>query len=320
MNYDVYAIGNALVDFLLFVDDDYLASHDIAKGVMTLCAEPAAERLASDVSENVIMCSGGSAANTVVGLVIAGGTGCYGGKVGRDRLGDFYRRDLNDLGIEFFGARGELPTGSCASLITPDGERSMLTHLGASTSLGRTDISEEAVSGSSFIYIEGYLWDSDSAREASLWAMELARKHGVKIAFSCSDPFLVDRFRDDFRKVTAEYVDLLFCNDQEAMMLTQVDEVAQAAQEIGQVIEHVCVTLGARGALVVNQGAMRQTAALPVIRAVDTTGAGDLYAAGVLRGLTLDLDLVSSSLLGARLAGAVIENVGARLIPENLEH
>jgi sugar/nucleoside kinase (ribokinase family) len=318
MKYDVYGIGNALVDFLLFVDDDYLSRQNVAKGVMTLVGEPVAERLAAAAEGDIIMCSGGSAANTIVGLAAAGGSGCYCGKVGGDRLGEFYRDDLKKLGVDLFGSCSHLPTGSCASLVTPDGERSMLTHLGASTTLESSDIDADAIKESSYIYLEGYLWDSESARQASVSAMEIARKHGVKIAFSFSDPFLIDRFRDDFLHISREYVDLLFCNDQEATMITEVDEPILAAAKLGKMTERICVTLGSDGAVVVDQSTARQTPALPVSRAVDTTGAGDLYAAGVLRGLTLGLDLVSSSLIGARLAGAIVETIGARLTRESL--
>jgi hypothetical protein len=311
--YDVYGLGNALVDYLLFVDDSYLVERGITKGVMSLVEEPADERLGDDGATKVVKCSGGSAANTVVGLQVAGGHACFGGKVGEDSLGEFYRQDLRELGIDCHGGPAPARTGSCVSLITPEGERSMLTYLGASVDLTTDDIVESAVAESSYLYLEGYLWDSPAARAASIRAMELARRHNTRIAFSYSDPFLVNRFRDDFLQVTREYVDLLFCNGDEATAITGTEGAQAAALKLVEFSEQICITLGEQGSLVGSQGWVHPTPSLPVARVVDTTGAGDLYAAGVLRGLTLNLDLVGASLLGSRLAGAVIQHVGARL-------
>ncbi len=311
--YDVYAIGNALVDFLLSVEEEYLVRRGIDKGSMTLVTEPADAGLSESEIKRAQKCSGGSAANTIVGLAVLGGRGAYSGKVGRDSLGVFYRQEMRELGIDFFGSGSSERTGTCLSLVTPDGERSMLTYLGASTGLTKDDISEEAITSSTYIYLEGYLWDSESARQASLAAMQMAGKYNTKVAFSFSDSFLVDRFRDDFLQVSRDYCDLLFCNEQEAMMITGTDNVNAAAAELSSLTHQLCITLGPRGALIVQNRQTHYTPALSVEKVVDTTGAGDLYAAGVLRGLTLGLDLVSSSLLGARLAAAVVEIIGARI-------
>jgi sugar/nucleoside kinase (ribokinase family) len=319
LRYDVYGIGNALVDFIVFVDDSYLNSRGIAKGMMTLQAEPWQEAIADIAPDKMIKCSGGSAANTVAGLVVVGGRACYSGQVGDDPLGEFYREDLREQGVDLLTAgHDDRLTGSCVSMVTPDGERSMLTFLGASVDLDESAVDEDAIADSHFVYIEGYLWDSESARRAAIRAMEAARAAGTRVSFSYSDPFLVQRYADDFRRVSKEYVDLLFCNDQEATMLTGVDDIAKAALELGALVPQVCITLGADGALVSSKQVVRRTPALEVVDLKDTTGAGDLYAAGVLRGLSLKLDLVSASLLGARLAAAIVENVGARLMPEML--
>jgi sugar/nucleoside kinase (ribokinase family) len=316
--YDVYGVGNSLVDTLATVSDGYLADKGIAKGVMTLVDQPAAVDLKAVAADQVSRCSGGSAANTIAGLVAAGGRACFAGKVGDDKLGQFYRDDLAALKIKMTGAPASQHTGSCVSLITPDGERSMLTYLGAATQLESSDLDFDLIADSHFLYLEGYLWDSPTARDASVRALETAKRRGTKVAFSCSDPFLVTRYRDDLLRAVCDYVDLLFCNDEEARQMMETDDTAVAAKQLQRLVPQLCVTLGEQGALVATDQYQRETPALPARRVVDTTGAGDVYAAGVLRGLTLGLDLVSASLLGARYGAAIVERVGARLLPEML--
>jgi len=312
MTYDVYGIGNALVDYLAHVTDDFLVDNRIDKGVMTLVDKPS-NYLLDSFSEDVVMCSGGSAANTMVGVAMLGGKGCYSGKVGDDDLGNFYRNDLQKMGVDFFAKPTNLPTGSCVSLISKDGERSMQTFLGASTALQKDDINRQAVKDSKFIYIEGYLWDSPTGREAALFSMELARQAKTRVAFSFSDPFLVNRFGKEFIALANDHIDLLFCNDQEAMRITGRSTPEQAIVDLGKLCNQVCITLGADGAIIKDADTVRKTPALAAKQVVDTTGAGDLYAAGVLRGLTAGFDLVCSSMIGARAASAIVEQVGARL-------
>lgn len=311
--FDVYGVGNALVDFLATVSDEYLTKHGIAKGVMTLVDIPARIEVAELKAGKVSRCSGGSAANTITGLVAAGGRACLAGKVGDDELGRFYRDDLAALNIEFTGANADKHTGSCVSLITPDGERSMLTYLGAAILLDESDIDFELIPESRYLYLEGYLWDSESAQAASLKAIEAAKACGTLVSLSCSDPFLVSRYRDDLLQLAREDVDLLFCNDEEARQMIETDDTAVAVEELRKLVPQLCVTLGEKGALIATREYIRETPALPVEQLVDTTGAGDIYAAGVLRGLTAGHDLLSASLLGARYAAAIVERVGARL-------
>ncbi len=316
--YDVYAIGNALVDYLTFVSDDFLNDNDIKKGIMSLVDSPPQESVKLPANENLIRASGGSAANTIVGLAVLGGRGCYTGKVGDDEPGAFYRENLNDAGVDFITSSPVSSTGSCLSLVSQDAERSMLTFLGAATQLTKDDIDEAAVADSRWLYIEGYLWDSETAREAALKAMEKAKSSGCKVALSSSDPWLVERYHDDFSRINDEYVDLLFCNEHEARELTGYRDPEQAAAKLARAVDLVFLTRGEHGAVVAFDEIIRATLQLPVETVVDTTGAGDLYAAGVLRGLTLGFDPIASSMLGARTAAAIVAKIGARLEKSDL--
>lgn len=313
MKYDVCGIGNALVDYLALVDDEFLTKNGIRKGIMTLVDFPGTEKSLEDNPKGFERCSGGSAANTIVGIEKMGGRTCFSGKVANDSNGEFYRKDMEAVGVDFFSNPIDGTTGSCVSFVTPDGQRSMLTHLGVSSDLTRSDISEDFIANSTYLYIEGYQWSTDTARGSSLYAMELARKHNTRIAFSYSDPFMAKSFRDDFMRITKEYVDLLFCNEDEAMAVALESTPNAAIDILKSHAETVCVTTGADGAIVAADGKVTATPALKVDKVVDTTGAGDLYAAGVLRGLTTGFDLVCSSMIGSRIAAAVVCQIGARL-------
>ncbi len=313
MLYDVYGIGNALVDYLAFVDDEFLGMNGIEKGLMTLVDSPATEMFFGANLPGFEKSSGGSAANTVVGIVKMGGRTCFSGKVAKDLDGRFYSDDLAMVGVHFRSHPIDGVTGSCVSLVTPDGQRSMLTHLGVSGVMTRSDISEEFIADSQYLYVEGYQWSSDPARDASIYAMELARKRGTKIAFTYSDPSIVRSFHGDFMRVTQEYVDLLFCNEDEAKQITGEQSSLAAITILKSYVDMVCVTTGPAGALVATNDEVTATPPLKVEEVVDTTGAGDMYAAGVLRGLTVGFDLVCSSMIGSRMAAAVVGQVGARL-------
>ncbi len=317
--YDVYAIGNALVDFLILVEDQFLIDKGIRKGLMTLVDQPAQLTLEGLDHREITRCSGGSAANTIVGLSILGGRGCYSGKVGDDDLGSFYRSNLLEAGIELFVSPDTKPTGSCVAFISPDAERSMLTFLGASTDLTDSDIHEDALRDSRYLYIEGYLWDAPLARTAAIHAMQKAKHHGVQVAFSFSDPWLVERFRDDFTQLLKEYVDVLFLNEREAGEITGYEDAAMASKQLSKMVKQLCLTCGEDGAIIACDGRIRRTPRLTIEKVIDTTGAGDLYAAGVLRGLSLGFDLASSSMIGARAAAAVVEKIGARLSAVDLQ-
>ena len=313
MKYDVYGIGNALVDYQALVDDEFLTKNNIQKGIMTLVDFPGTEKSLEDNPKGFERCSGGSAANTIVGVEKMGGKTCFSGKVANDPNGEFYRRDMETVGVDFFSNPIDGTTGSCVSFVTPDGQRSMLTHLGVSSDLTLSDISEEFIANSTYLYIEGYQWSTQTARGASIYAMELARKHNTRIAFSYSDPFMAKSFRDDFLNITKEYVDLLFCNEDEAMAIAHESTPNAAIDILRSHAEMVCVTTGSDGAIVAVDGEVTATPALRVNKVVDTTGAGDIYAAGVLRGLTTGFDFVCSSMIGSRMAAAAVSQIGARL-------
>jgi len=313
MEFDVYGIGNALVDQVAFVDDDFLIRNDILKGTMALVGEPASQSSHAGGPLDYEKCSGGSAANTIVGLSQMGGRAAYTGKVAADGNGEFYRSDLKDAGVEFSSQPGDGHTGVCVSYVTPDGQRSMLTYLGVSSDLARSDINEDIIKSARYLYVEGYQWSAEKARDASEFAMELAQRHGTKVAFTYSDPVMAQTYGTDFRRVTKDLVDLLFCNEIEAMSITGTDTIEDAIDIIKPDVGMVCVTAGSRGALVAGEEVITETPALRVDKLVDTTGAGDMYAAGVLRGLTLGFDLVTASMIGSRMAAIVVSQVGARL-------
>lgn len=317
--YDVYAIGNALVDFLTFVDDQFLIDKGIRKGLMTLVDHPAQATLSDLDHSEVTRCSGGSAANTIVGLSVLGAKCCFSGKVGNDELGAFYRANMTESRIDFFVTPDSKPTGSCISFVSPDAERSMLTFLGASTDLTDSDIHVDALVESRFLYIEGYLWDSPKARIAAIHAMEKAKQHNVKIAFSFSDPWLVERFRDDFTQLMKDYIDVLFLNEREAGEITGYEDPRMSSKQLATKVNSLCLTRGEEGAIIANGGRIRVTPRLTIDKVVDTTGAGDLYAAGVLRGLSLAFDLPTSSMIGSRVAAAIVEKIGARLTASDLQ-
>ncbi len=314
MKYDIYGIGNALVDYLALVTDAFLIEKQVRKGYMTLVDLPGAEKTLIDNPEGFERVSGGSAANTVVGVANLGGKAGYTGKVASDENGEFYRQNLNDAGVDFFSSPfGKGTTGTCVSLVTPDGQRSMLTYLGISSELSRADINEDAIADARYLYVEGYQWSSEDARDASVYAMELAKKHGTSVSFTYSDPFMVETYGTEFRKITEEFVDLLFCNEDEATILTGKESGAEAISDLREMCERVCVTTGADGALVTENGGSRSVPAVPVDKVVDTTGAGDMYAAGVIRGLCAGRSLEDASKIGARMAAMIISQIGARL-------
>jgi sugar/nucleoside kinase (ribokinase family) len=313
VQYEVNGIGNALVDCLALVSDEFLARNGIRKGVMALVDTPGTEQILIENADGYTRVGGGSAANTLVGISHLGGKTCFTGKVADDPNGRFYREDLAASGVIFKAGTGEGVTGTCVSLITPDGQRSMLTHLGVSGDLTREDIDEDVIAASAYLYVEGYQWSAAKARDASVHAMELAKKHGTRVALTYSDPLMAKHFRDDFWSVTREYVDLLFCNEDEGCAVAETSDRHRAARVLNSICEMVCLTTAADGAIVAERGVITETPATLVEQVVDTTGAGDLYAAGVLHSLVRGDDLIVASHTGARLAAAVIARIGARL-------
>ena len=319
MTYDVYGVGNAIMDLQLQCEDAFLDSIGIEKGIMTL-VEEAQQRyvLGALTKHDVHQCSGGSAANTVVGVADFGGSAAYACKVGDDDFGMQYQAEMHELGVTLAVDRGVGQTGNCVVLITPDAQRTMLTHLGVSSTLSDADIDTEEIGRAQYVYVEGYLFTGKSTKAAALKTIELAKQQGAKIALTVSDPFLIDLCRDEFRKLIEGPVDLLFCNEQEARALTGFDDPIECAREIHKHAENVALTLGKRGSIIMHEGEVIPVEGVEV-DAVDTTGAGDMYAAGVLYGVTNGLSWHQAGHLGSHAAAQIVAQLGARL-PRRYTH
>jgi sugar/nucleoside kinase (ribokinase family) len=309
----VLGIGNAIVDVLAHTDDTFLARHGLAKGAMTLIDVDRAIELHGGM-EGTVECSGGSAANTMVGIASLGGSAAYIGKVRDDALGEAFRRDIRAAGVAFdtVPAASGPPTGRCLIFVTGDAQRTMQTLLGASATLGPQDIEPEAVRQAAITFLEGYLWDPAPAKQAFLRAAEIAHAAGRKVALTLSDPFCVERHRAEFRDLVEHHVDVLFANEQEAMSLYRSETLEQALDSLRGRCEVAVVTRSAQGSVVLSGDEVLHVEAEPVARVVDTTGAGDLYAAGFLFGLAEGRDLATCARIGGIAAAEVISHVGAR--------
>jgi sugar/nucleoside kinase (ribokinase family) len=314
MSFDVYGVGNALVDIQAHVSDAVLAELDYAKGIMTLVEEPAQREVLERLKDvPVTRCAGGSAANTILAAAQFGGKAAYTAKVADDDIGRFFLADMRELGVTIDAplVHGGA-TGTCVILITDDAQRTMLTNLAVSATLEPDDIDEEAVRNASYVYVEGYLFAGEPTRTAALRAIELAKRHDVKVAFTVSDPFLIQYHRDEFWKLIEGPVDLLFCNLEEARALTGLHDAVECAHEIHRHAENVALTMGEDGSLLMHEGKV-----IPIegasVKAVDTTGAGDMYAAGILYGITNGLTWKQSGHLASHAAARVVGQLGARL-------
>ena len=317
--FDVYGLGAALVDTELRVTDAELRAHGIEKGVMTLVDEPRQNQLLDVFGDHLTLArraSGGSGANTVIAVSCFGGRGYYSCRVADDDNGHFYLHDLATAGVTHNGATG-LPagtTGKCLVLITPDAERTMNTFLGISESLAPENLDPEALAAATYLYIEGYLATSPSGRAAAIRARELARQHGTRVALSLSDPGIVAHFGSELRAMAGGRVDLLFCNGDEARGWTGADDVETAAERLQADAESFAITLGARGALVFDGRQLHRIPATPAT-AVDTNGAGDMFAGAFLYGLTQGFDHVAAGHFANLAAAAVVAQYGPRLAP-----
>ncbi len=312
-SYDVYGVGNSLVDIQARIDDAVLESLQFAKGIMTLVDESTQSRVLQTIrSAKINRCAGGSAANTIAGLVDFGGKGAYAGKTGLDELGEFWLKDMRNLGVTIEVPQVAGQTGACVVLITEDAQRTMLTHLGLSATLSPDDISEAEIRKAKYVYIEGYLFAGDATKAAAMKAIELAKKNGVKVAFTVSDPFLIQMHRELFWELIAGPVDLLFCNLEEARSLTGLIDPVDCAHKIHQHAADVALTLGPDGSLLMNDGKTIPIEGVTT-KAIDTTGAGDMYAAGILYGITNGLTWKQSGHLASHTAARVVAQMGARL-------
>jgi sugar/nucleoside kinase (ribokinase family) len=315
--YDVVGIGNALVDVIAHAPDDFLDHHGLTKGWMDLIDTDRAVQLYRALGSAVEM-SGGSAANTMCGIASFGGRAAYIGKVSDDDLGTVFGHDLLAVGVQFRpGSRDEEePTGRCIIVVTPDAERTMNTFLGASSLLGIPDVDEDAVAGGNALYMEGYLFDRDEAKAAFRHAASIAHEAGRMVSLTLSDSFCVDRHRSDFLDLVSDEVDLLFGNESELVALYETETFDAAVTELRRHCEFAAITVGAQGSIIVTPEELIEVPPVPVRRVVDTTGAGDLYAAGFLHGLTAGRPLRECGHLGSLAAAEVISHVGPRPLVE----
>jgi len=313
MSYDIYAVGNALVDIQARVTDDVLESLGFARGMMTLVDDTTQLRVLSSLhGASVSRCAGGSAANTIVGAADFGSKVAYAGKVGNDELGNFWLEDLRSLGVAIEVPPCDGQTGTCVVLITRDAQRTMLTHLGVTSTLSADDIREEEIRRSKYVYIEGYLFTADATKAAALRAIELAKRHGVKVAFTVSDPFVIQMNRELFQELIAGPVDLLFCNLDEARSLTGLQDPVDCAQQIHRQAADVCLTLGAEGSLLLHGGTLTPIEGVET-DAIDTTGAGDMYAGAMMHGLTHGMTWRQAGHLASHAAARIVSQLGARM-------
>ncbi|MEM8903306.1 MAG: adenosine kinase [Actinomycetota bacterium] len=310
---DVVGIGNALVDVISHETDEMVADHGLVKGSMNLIETERAEKLYADMASGIEI-SGGSAANTMVGVASFGGSASYFGKVRDDQLGEVFLDDLAATGVTpaVTPATAGAPTGRCLILVTPDAERTMNTYLGASVEMHPTDVDDDLVRRAKEVYLEGYLWDRPDPQEAMLRVARVARESGARVSLTLSDSFCVDRHRESFRLLIDDEIDLLFANQDEITSLYEVDDLDDAIAAVRQQCELAAITMSAEGSVIVTPDELIRVEAEHVDGVVDTTGAGDLYAAGFLFGLARELPLEVCGRLASIAAAEVIGHVGAR--------
>ncbi|MEC7648406.1 MAG: adenosine kinase [Pseudomonadota bacterium] len=311
--YDLAGIGNAMVDVLATVDDAFLEEQTLDKGAMTLFDMDRVKEIYAKMPPAQEV-SGGSCGNTMAGFASLGGKGVFIGKVRDDQLGDVFRRDLQSIGVDFFTpATTEGPqTGSCLVLITPDAQRTMCTNLGAASNLTPKDIDKDIIQAAKVVYMEGYLFDPPDAQDAFVEAADLAHDAGQKVSITLSDPFCVDRHRHAFQMLVADHTDILFGNEEEIKSLYQVDDFDAALQQVRGHCEIACLTRSSKGSVILSGDDVHIIDPMPLDPVVDTTGAGDQFAAGFLYGYTQGMDLRKCGEIATLTATEVISHVGAR--------
>ncbi|PHS79274.1 MAG: adenosine kinase [Rhodospirillaceae bacterium] len=312
---NVVGIGNAIVDVLAHADEDFLVRHALNKGTMALIDSATADKLYKDMA-SAIECSGGSAANTIAGLASLGGRGAFIGKVKNDELGKVFKHDIEAIGVDFPTAPSTdgAATARCLINVTPDAERTMSTFLGACVELTAADVDEAVIRDAQVTYLEGYLWDGEEAKAAFVKAAEIAHAAGREVSLSLSDPFCVGRHRESFLELVEQHVDILFANEEEIKALYEVDTFDAALQYVRGHCKVSALTRGAKGSVIVVGDEIHLVDAEPGVNVVDTTGAGDAYAAGFLFGYTDggQNDLAYCGRLGSIASAEIISHFGAR--------
>ncbi len=313
--FDVVAIGNAIVDVLAQATDEFIVELGVAKGSMQLIFSPEeADALYAKMGPGREV-SGGSAANTVAGIASLGGKCGFIGQVADDQLGTVFKHDINAAGVHFDTAprAGDPTTARCLIFVTPDGQRTMNTFLGASQFLPESALDLDLIARGAILYLEGYLWDPEEPRQAMRAAIDVARSNGRKVAFTLSDVFCISRHGDDFRALLAEgLLDILFANENELLALAQVEDFEEAVAKIAPQVPVLVVTRSEKGAIAITNGERAEVHAEPIAKVVDTTGAGDLFAAGFLRGQAQGRSVADSLKMGALCAAEIISHYGAR--------
>jgi sugar/nucleoside kinase (ribokinase family) len=310
---DVVGIGNALVDVLSYEDESFIDAQGLVKGSMDLIDTVRATELYAAMRPATEI-SGGSVANTLAGVASFGGTAAFIGRVSDDELGEVFGHDIRAAGVEFDAkpSVGGEPTGRCLIVVTPDAERTLNTFLGASPKIGPAEVDATLIGRAQVLMLEGYLWDEPDAKDAIRAGARAAHAAGNRVAFSLSDSFCVDRHRDEFRELVEHDVDVLFANEAEITALFEVESFDDAVQHVTQQVEIAALTRGEQGAVILARDELHVIDADHPSQVVDTTGAGDLFAAGFLFGLTHGYDLGTAGRLGALAAAEVISHLGAR--------
>jgi sugar/nucleoside kinase (ribokinase family) len=325
MKYDVYGIGNALVDMEFMVEDEFFSKNSIEKGLMTLVEEDRQSELISALNTNnndeVKRQCGGSAANSIIAVSQFGGKSFYSFKIANDETGDFYLKDIMENGVDTKNTKANLPsgiTGKCMVMVTPDAERTMNTYLGITGSLDKDQIDEEALKNSKWLYVEGYLVASPSGQEAAVEALRLAKSNGIKTSLTMSDPNMVKFFKDNMQQLVGDGLDLIFCNEHEAKDFTGTSDILEAREKLKKSAKSFVITLGKNGA-VIWDGTMFIDIEPHAVNAIDTNGAGDMYAGAFLYGITNGMNYAGAGALASLASSKIVEQYGPRLSMEQVK-
>ena len=315
MKYDLLGIGNALVDIEVCVDDKFIKEISLTKGGMTLSnLEQQKKKLQKLNGLSTKISSGGSAANTIHGLSVLGGKTYYIGKVTNDAYGKLYIEDMQSCGVAFRGSRNRLgETGTCVVLVTPDSERTMLTHLGVSSLLQPNDIDEKIIESAGMVYIEGYLWTNENSRIAAEKVARIAKNNNNPVAFTLSDAFVVNGFKKQLVDFIRQNVDILFCNDLEGKAMAETQDSQEAFDYLKTMTNMIFYTRGENGSWAANSTEEKAIVNVFPTKAVDATGAGDLYASGALYGIIKNYNLKESAIIGSYCASEVVSHMGGRM-------
>ncbi len=312
MKFDVLGLGNPLIDVFFNVDDSFMEDLKLEKGSMNLVdVNRQNEILIKSAHLKKTTALGGSCANTMAMISQLGGKSAYGGKLGEDELGTDYENQLRNLGVTSFLKKQSGATGSTIILVTPDAERTMNTHLGMCVNFAETDLDKKGIENSQYVYVEGYLWDTPTQKKAVTAALEIAKSAGCKISLSLSDSFCVERHKQDFQKLLDNYVDLVFCNETEAEIMTDSSEINRQIEILSNSVDHIVLTMGKKGSKIYLNGEISDIKPF-IVDAIDTTGAGDSYAAGYLFGTTRGYTPEQAGLLASRCSATIVSQLGPR--------